>query len=288
MIHMTFSIVGFDPKTGELGVAVASKFLAVGSLVPWAKAGVGAVATQSWANVDYGYKGLELLAKGKSAQEVLNQLVAEDEHKEVRQVGMVDAMGNAATYTGEMCYPWAGGITGPNFSCQGNILVSEETVKAMANTFQHAEGTLAERLLKALLAGEKAGGDSRGKQSASLLVVKKGGGYGGNHDRYIDLRVDDHAEPVSELLRIYGLHQLYFNRTRPEDLLPVEGELKTRLMEYLLKLGYVKSVEVNDHELYEAVKSFHLIENFDERVQEPGWIDRKVVEFMEQLVTTKG
>jgi uncharacterized Ntn-hydrolase superfamily protein len=288
MMNMTFSIVGFDPKTGELGVAVASKFLAVGSLVPWAKAGVGAVATQSWANVDYGRIGLELLVQGKSAQEALSQLVAEDEHKEVRQVGMVDANGNAATYTGESCYPWAGGITGPNFACQGNILVGEETVKAMAHAFQKTEGTLAERLLKALLAGEEAGGDSRGKQSASLLVVKEGGGYGGNHDRYIDLRVDDHTEPVRELIRIFELHQLYFNRTRPEDLLPIEGDLKTKLIGYLMKLGFVKSIDINDHDLYESVKSFHLIENFDERIQEPGWIDRKVVEFMVQLAATKG
>ncbi|MCK9909669.1 DUF1028 domain-containing protein, partial [Microbacteriaceae bacterium K1510] len=201
-MNMTFSIVGYDPKTGEHGIAVASKFLAAAALVSWAKGGVGAIATQSWVNVQYGTNGLTLLEQGKTAEEALRQLTESDEGRSVRQAGIVDARGNSATYTGDDCHPWAGGITGPHFACQGNILESEETVKAMAHAFQNTAGDLSHRLLQALLAGERAGGDSRGKQSAGLLVVKENGGYGGNNDRYIDLRVDDHPNPVKELIRI--------------------------------------------------------------------------------------
>jgi len=285
---MTFSIVGFDPKTGELGVAVASKFLSVGSIVPWAKAGVGAVATQSWANVDYGIKGLELLAQGLSPEQVVQKISLEDEGRADRQVGMVDAKGRSSTYSGENCYNWAGGIAGENFACQGNILVDENTVKAMADTFQMEEGTFAERLLKALQAGENAGGDSRGKQSAAILIVKEGGGYGGNHDRYLDLRVDDHKEPVQELIRLYQLHQLYFEKPNPEDILAIDDSLKRELISSLTKLDYFKNIEeITDDTFYEALRSFQLIENFDERIQENGLIDKKVVEFMNGLVENK-
>ncbi|WP_019122258.1 DUF1028 domain-containing protein [Brevibacillus massiliensis] len=284
----TFSIVGFDPETKELGVAVASKFLSVGSIVPWAKAGVGAVATQSWANTDYGTKGLELLAQGKSAQEVLDQLVAEDEGRSVRQVGIVDARGNSATHTGEECHAWAGGIAGPNFSAQGNILVDENTVKAMAETFQSTKGSLAERLLKALLAGEEAGGDSRGKQSAALLIVKEGGGYGGKIDKYIDLRVDDHQEPVRELFRLFGLHQLYFLKPKAEDILEVDEALRAKLASNLIALGYLTIENATDDAVfYEKLKEFQLIENFDERIQEAGKVDKHVVAFMDQLAAKR-
>jgi uncharacterized Ntn-hydrolase superfamily protein len=284
----TFSIVGFDPETKELGVAVASKFLSVGSIVPWAKAGVGAVATQSWANTDYGTKGLELLAQGKSAQEVLDQLVAEDEGRSVRQVGIVDARGNSATHTGEECHAWAGGIAGPNFSAQGNILVDEKTVKAMAETFQSTKGSLAERLLKALLAGEEAGGDSRGKQSAALLIVKEGGGYGGKIDKYIDLRVDDHQEPVRELFRLFGLHQLYFLKPKAEDILEVDEALRAKLASNLIALGYLTIENATDDAVfYEKLKEFQLIENFDERIQEAGKVDKHVVAFMDQLAAKR-
>ncbi|GAA4712584.1 DUF1028 domain-containing protein [Brevibacillus fulvus] len=285
----TFSIVGFDPETGELGVAVASKFLAVGAIVPWAKAGVGAVATQSWANTDYGTKGLELLAQGMTAQQVLDQLVAEDEGRLVRQVGMVDAKGNSATYTGEECHAWAGGITGPNFAAQGNILVDEQTVQAMAQTFQSAAGSLAERLLAALQAGEDAGGDSRGKQSAALLIVKEGGGYGGKIDKYIDLRVDDHLEPVRELNRLFYLHQLYFTKPRPEDFLEIDEPLRKKLQDHLVALGYLTAEDQQNPALFfEKLHEFQLIENFDERIAEAGKVDKKVVEFMEQLAAKKG
>lgn len=208
----TFSIVGFDPETNELGIAVASKFLGVGAIVPFAKAGVGAIATQSLANLDYGPKGLELLVKGLSPREVLDELTTNDEQSSLRQVGVVDAKGNSATLTGEDCYEWAGGRAGTNFSVQGNILVDQTTVERMETVFTETEGCLAHRLLKALMAGEEAGGDSRGKQSAALLVVKENGSYGGYNDRYIDLRVDDHTEPVNELNRLYELHQQFFEK----------------------------------------------------------------------------
>ncbi|MBO8173547.1 MAG: DUF1028 domain-containing protein [Bacillaceae bacterium] len=283
----TFSIVGYDPDTGELGVAVASKFLAAGSLVPWAKAGVGAVATQSWVNTAYGTKGLELLSQGYTPQEALDKLVEEDDGRAVRQVGIVDVKGNSATYTGEECYEWAGGVTGPNFACQGNILVNEDTVTAMAETFQREKGDLSDRLLKAMLAGQEAGGDKRGKQSAGILVVKEGGGYGGFDDKYMDLRVDDHPDPIRELMRIHDLHKLYFKKSAPEDILDIKGDLREQLVDHLYQLKYLTEKNVSDDQLFEALKSFHLIENFDERIQEPGRVDKKVIAFMETLVREK-
>ncbi|WP_034747008.1 DUF1028 domain-containing protein [Halalkalibacter wakoensis] len=284
----TFSIVGFDPETKELGVAVASKFLSVGSVVPWAKAGVGAIATQSWANPAYGSRGLELMAEGKSAQEVLAIITEEDDNKAVRQVGLVDAFGGSATFSGDECHPWAGGIAGTNFACQGNILVDEKTTQAMAETFEKVKGDLATRLTKALLAGDEAGGDSRGKQSAALLVVKEKGGYGGFNDRYIDLRVDDHTEPVKELERILELHQLYFKKSAKEEISAIENEIKGRLTKGLTKLEYIKTDNPSEEQLFEALHTFQLIENFDERIQETGFIDNKVLEFMESLAARKG
>jgi uncharacterized Ntn-hydrolase superfamily protein len=198
----TFSIVAFDPKTGDLGVAVASRVLAVGAVVPYAQAGVGAIATQAFANTTYGPKGLALLRKGLTPEQVLKRLLAEDKDREQRQVGIVDAKGRAAAFTGKKCLPWAGHLVGKGYTVQGNILAGEQVVKAMAQAFENTKGELAERLMAALEAGESAGGDARGKQSAALLVVRKGGGYGGFDDRYIDLRVDDHPEPVKELRRL--------------------------------------------------------------------------------------
>ena len=201
----TFSIVAYDPDRQEWGVGVASKFLAVGAVVPWAKAGVGAVATQSFANTSYGPKGLELLAQGKSAEEVIKLLTEDDKQKETRQVGIIDTKGNSATFTGTKCMAWAGGKTGKNFTCQGNILTGEAVVNDMAKAFEDAKGPLAWRIMAALEAAEKAGGDKRGKQSAAILVVRDKGGYGGFNDRAIDFRVDDHAGPVQELGRILSL-----------------------------------------------------------------------------------
>ena len=203
----TFSIVGFDPATGDLGIAVESRFFAVGSVVPWARAGVGAIATQSYANTTFGPKGLDLLGRGKSAQEALDALVREDPDADRRQAGIVDSQGRPATFTGAKCNPWAGGRTGKYFTVQGNILTGKEVVEAMAATFEGTAGiSLADRLVKSLAAGQAAGGDSRGQQSAALLVVRAKGGYGGYNDRYIDLRVDDHPKPIEELSRLLEIH----------------------------------------------------------------------------------
>lgn len=198
----TFSIVGRDPENGDLGVAVQSKFFAVGAVVPWAKAGVGAVATQSWTNTTYGSKGLELLENGLSAQETLDRLVAEDEGRSQRQVGIIDADGNVANYTGDECMEWAGARSGENYTAQGNLLTGEAVVDAMAEAFEETEGELAEKLMAALIAGQEKGGDRRGQQAAALLVVRDDGGEGGFNDRYIDLRVDDHKQPIKELHRL--------------------------------------------------------------------------------------
>jgi uncharacterized Ntn-hydrolase superfamily protein len=211
----TFSIVAYDPETQELGVAVQSKFLAVGWLVPWAKAGVGAIATQSYANTTYGPKGLELLADSLAPEEVIKRLTEGDEGRARRQVGVIDAQGRAATFTGEECNEWAGGKTGENYAVQGNILAGEEVVDAMAKAFETTQGELGARLIAALEAGQEAGGDTRGMQSAALLIVRDGWGYGGFNDRYRDLRVDDHDEPIQELRRIYEMHKRIFRQ--PEE-----------------------------------------------------------------------
>jgi len=203
----TFSIVAYDPATGELGVAVQSRFFTVGNVVPWAKAGVGTVATQAYANTSFGWRGLELLEAGLNAQEAVDILIRTDDGAARRQLGIVDASGNSATYTGIGCSDWAGGRRGENYAVQGNILAGEEVVAGMEEAFLTTEGTLAERLYAALLEGEANGGDSRGKQSAALLVVKKDAGYGGFTDRAIDIRVDDHPEPFKELGRLLKLAQ---------------------------------------------------------------------------------
>lgn len=203
----TFSIVAYDPATGELGVAVQSKFFAVGTVVPWAKAGVGAVATQSYANTTYGPRGLEMLETGMSPQQVMDSLTRPDEMRARRQAGIIDAKGNAVTYTGDSCLAWAGGKTGQYYACQGNILTSQAVVDAMAAAYEASKGELAERLLVAMEAGQRQGGDSRGMQSMSLLVVKEEGGYSGYTDRYIDLRVDDAPDPFKEMRRLLRIQQ---------------------------------------------------------------------------------
>ncbi len=211
----TFSIVAFDPATQELGIAVASRVVGVGAVVPYAKAGVGAIATQASANPRYGPDGLALLEAGKSAEETVAALTATDQRSDRRQLGVVDAQGRAFTFTGERCMAWAGGIAGANFCVQGNILAGEGVVSAMAEAFASGTGLLEERLLSALKAGDAAGGDKRGKQSAALLVVRAGWGYAGGNDRYRDVRVDDHEAPIVELERVLRLHQTMFRR--PSD-----------------------------------------------------------------------
>jgi uncharacterized Ntn-hydrolase superfamily protein len=202
---MTFSIVATDPERRDLGIAVASRFPCVGAVVPWARAGAGAVATQSWANTSFGPDGLALMAEGVPASEALDRLLAADDGREDRQVGFVDPSGAAVTFTGSRCMDWAGGVTGDGFAAQGNILAGEAVVAELARAFTEAEGDLCDRLLAALIAGDAAGGDQRGRQSAALLVVREGGGYEGRNDRYIDLRVDDHADPIGELQRLFAV-----------------------------------------------------------------------------------
>jgi uncharacterized Ntn-hydrolase superfamily protein len=226
----TFSIVGFDPETGETGVAVASKFLAVGSVVPWVEAGAGAIATQAYANTTYGPEGLALLRAGLGAQAVLDSLVAMDGGRDERQVGIVDSEGGSATYTGKGCIAWAGGKAGKHYACQGNILVDENTVNAMARTFEETTGPLATRLVRALKAGESAGGDSRGKQSAAIYIAKEGGGYQGMNDRYIDLRVDDHDDPITELQRLLSI-QLAYQALYKAMVMKEEGDLPGAICE---------------------------------------------------------
>jgi len=208
----TFSIVGCDPETGALGIAVQSKFFAVGSVVPWAEAEVGAIATQSWANTTYGPNGLKLLKSGFSAEQTLERLIADDPEHAKRQVGIVDAKGNVANYTGDECKEWAGAVSGKYYTAQGNILAGENVVKAMGRAFEETEGELGDKLMVALLAGQEAGGDTRGQQSAALLVVQKHSGYGGFNDRYIDLRVDDAEKPIEELQRLLEIHKRFVPR----------------------------------------------------------------------------
>lgn len=235
----TFSIVAADPDRGEWGVAVQSKFIAVGAVVPWAQAPVGALATQAEANIKWGPDGLALLKGGLSAEDVVRKLTAADPHREHRQLGVVDSKGRAAAYTGSACMEWAGHVVGDSFACQGNILLGPDVVSAMAKTMASTPGDLADRLLAALAAGQKMGGDRRGQQSAALLVVKPGGSYGGTLDRYIDVRVDDHPAPIEELRRIFALYDMtLLSREDPSTLVALRGEVAQQVQADLRSLGY--------------------------------------------------
>ena len=234
----TYSLVACDLERGQWGVATQSKFLAVGSVVPWAEPHAGAVATQSYANPRYGPDGLALLRQGLSADEVVTRLTEADDGRDQRQLGVVDAQGRAATFTGPACHEWAGGRTGAGYAAQGNILVSGDTVDALAESFESSAGPLAERLLDALAAGQAAGGDRRGQQSAALLVVERDGGYAGLSDTLVDLRVDDHEAPIEELRRLYLLHRRLFGSTPREKWVPVDDALRAELDDRLARLGY--------------------------------------------------
>jgi uncharacterized Ntn-hydrolase superfamily protein len=268
----TYSIVACDLEAGQWGVATQSKFLAVGSVVPWAAPGVGAVATQAYANPRYGPDGLQLLGEGLAAAEVIARLTDADEGRADRQLGVVDARGVGATYTGADCMEWAGGLAGPGFAAQGNILVGEGTVAALATTFTATDGQpLAARLLECLAAAQAAGGDRRGQQSAALLVVEKDGGYAGLSDSLVDLRVDDHEQPVTELARLYAMHLLLFGKTPRERWVDIDDELRTELTERLGQLGY-------SGELDRAFADWAGTENLEERVDGLGKIDPVVLQ----------
>jgi uncharacterized Ntn-hydrolase superfamily protein len=281
---MTFSLVA---RQGDaLGVAVASKFLAVGGLVPACRAGVGAIASQAFANLSYGRRGLELLASGLSARDVVARLTADDEMREQRQVGVVDAAGGAATFTGAECFEWAGGRTGDGWAAQGNILAGPDVVDALGVAFEAAEGDLAARLTAALRAGDEAGGDRRGRQGAGLIVVSPGGGYGGTTDVAVDLRVDDHPDPVGELARLLDLHRLYFSKPKPEDLVDIDGALANEIQKLLNAAGHaVNQTGTYDEATAKALAAFAGWENLEERLVEGARVDRHIIDALRSKTT---
>jgi uncharacterized Ntn-hydrolase superfamily protein len=307
---VTFSIVARDRATGDLGVAVQSRFLAVGSVVPWARAGVGAIATQSYANVRFGPDGLALLEGGDTAERTLAALVEADGMREERQAGIVDARGRAATFTGRSCFAWAGGRTGPDYAAQGNILAGSSVVDGMADTFEAGGRPFPELLVACLAAADAAGGDRRGRQSAALLIVRDGGGYGGGNDRWIDLRVDDHPDPIAELGRLLDLTHLYLERPAASELIAVDAALAGELRAALERLGWGPDTtgepvyapmwpdesepeqdrpfvgeprslpEGWDAAWQERFLAWMAVENLEERTAAPGWIDPRVLAYL--------
>lgn len=280
----TFSIVALDPAAGEVGVAVASKFLAVGAVVPWAEAGAGAIATQAWANLSYGPRGLDLLRQNVPAEEVIARLTEADEGREHRQLGVVDAHGRAATWTGRECLNWAGGRTGAGYACQGNILIGEAVVAAMAETFEAATNSLPERLVAALAAGQGEGGDSRGQQAAALYVAKAGASYGGYLDRYVDLRVDDHDAPIARLDDLLRLHRLYFSGPDASKLTRAAGEVARQIQEALAALRFYSGPVTGryDDATRDAFRRWASLENFEERFRDDDLVDRDVLSFLRE------
>jgi uncharacterized Ntn-hydrolase superfamily protein len=273
---VTFSIVAHDPQTASWGVAVASKCLAVGFAVPWGRAGVGAIATQALANLAYGPDGLAELTAGRSAAETVERLTAADPEREQRQLGVVDAAGRAASHTGAACLDWAGHQGGDGLALQGNILAGPQVLDAMRAAFGEAAGApFARRLLAAVRAGDRAGGDRRGRQSAALRVWRAGAAYGGGLDVAVDLRVDDHADPVAELERLLGLQELYFGRPDPATLLPLEGELAAEVAALLARVGYDPAAKGG---LQPALDEWSGTENYEERMTTPGRLDPVVLE----------
>lgn len=236
-LHVTYSIVALDPATGDLGVAVQSKFLAVGAVVPWARAGVGAIATQSFANVRYGLDGLALLEGGASASDALNRLVANDPLRSQRQAGIVDASGGSASHTGDECFAWAGGRTGPGYAAQGNILAGAAVVDGLVDTLLAGGRPFPELLVACLAAADEAGGDRRGRESAALYIVREAGGYGGGNDRWVDLRVDHSDDPIGDLGRLLDLQRLYLDRPAVDQLLPITDELAAELRRRMTSIG---------------------------------------------------
>jgi uncharacterized Ntn-hydrolase superfamily protein len=280
---MTFSIVAFDPDSESWGIAVASKFLAVGAVVPWGRAGAGAVATQAMANLSYGPDGLELLGDGVPADEVIARLTDGDPEREHRQVGLVDAQGRAATFTGGSCSDWAGGEVGDGCAVQGNILAGPQVLTEMLAAWRdHADQAFDRRLLAVLTAGDRAGGDRRGRQGAALRVWRAGAAYGGVLDGAVDLRVDDHRNPIDELGRLLALQELYFGESDPDSLLPLEGALATEVAAALATLGHPTSAGTS---LAEALEAWASIENFEERLV-PGKLDPVVLEQLRRQAAT--
>ena len=286
---MTFSIVACDLERGDWGVAVASKFPAVGSVVPWAKAGVGAIATQAHANADYGPDGLGLLREGVSAAAAVARLTGADDNSAARQLGMVDASGGAASFTGDECMSWAGGMSGDGFSCQGNILVGPDVVDALARAFRAAEGELADRLVAALVAGDAAGGDRRGRQAAALLVVREGAGYDGRNDRYIDLRVDDHTDPVTELARVFSVYDDDY-LIRNDRLMEATPDLVREMQSALTRTGHYRGDAHGelDEATREALADFAGQVNLESKIREDGRLYRSLVREVQEVSGAAG
>jgi len=275
VIVSAYSVAACDLEAVQWGVAVQSKFLAVGSVVPWAKPHVGAIATQAYANPQYGPDGLALLRQGLTAEEVVDRLVEADGGRAERQVRIVDANGGSASYTGPGCRGWAGHRTGPGYAAQGNILVGPDTVDAIAVTFEQTRGeSLERRLIECLAAAQVAGGDRRGQQSASLLVVQRSGGYAQLSDVVVDLRVDDHERPIEELRRLYKLHFRLFGVTPREDWLPLEGGVRSEVDSRLATAGY------------ESLRAWAGVENLEERLDSDGaTIDPVVLEALREATS---
>ncbi|MBI5840060.1 MAG: DUF1028 domain-containing protein [Chloroflexi bacterium] len=280
---MTFSIVACDLKEQAWGIAVASKFPAVGAVAPWAQAGAGAVATQSFANTSFGPRGLEFMAQGLSAEETLARLLQDDPDRELRQVGLVDAKGGAATYSGNGCFNWAGGVKGKGYAIQGNILKSAKVVPAMKDAFLKTKGSLPSRLHAALYAGDRAGGDKRGRQSAAIYVVKPKGGYGGFVDRWVDYRVDDHEDPVTRLGELLELHNLYFGKSPEAERVTLKGNNLKRIQQILINEKYLRGGPSGkfDDRAKKAFTEFIGNENFEERSDpSAGWVDKPVLKYL--------
>jgi uncharacterized Ntn-hydrolase superfamily protein len=283
----TFSIVAYDADEQAWGVAVASKFLAAGAVVSWAQAGVGAVATQAFAKIGYGPDGLALMASGISASDALEKLLADDPKREERQLGMVDAQGRAAAHTGANCFEWAGHVVGEGFACQGNILAGEVVPNSMASAFRATKGELADRLVAALAAGDRVGGDKRGKQAAAVLVVRPNGGYGGDTDRYLDLRVDDHETPIIRLGELLDMHHLFFGASKPEDLLPIDDQIASELQTILIKQDYMQGEADGNWDALTQQAFWEMVgnENLEERWNlegDTGRIDKVVLDYLRQ------
>ncbi len=279
----TFSIAARDPENGDLGIIVQSKFPAVGAMVPWAWAEVGAVATQAWANISYGERGLYLMMEGKSASETLKELIDSDDGREHRQVGIVDAKGRVATHTGKECMDWAGHVIGDGFTCQGNILAGEAVVNDMADAYEKAEGDITDKLFAGLKAGQAAGGDKRGMQSAAILVVRKNGGYEGGNDRWVDVRVDEHQSPIEELERIFAVYDMtLLSREDPSNLFPIDGPVAQRVQSILHDFGYLKEVSLDEYwtsDAEGALQTWMSVENFENKYVE-GKIWKSVMDYL--------
>jgi uncharacterized Ntn-hydrolase superfamily protein len=281
----TFSIVAFDSRNGDLGVAVESKFPAVGAIVPWAKANVGAIATQALINVSYGPTGLKMLEGGLSAEETLQKMTAADLQPEVRQAAVVDTKGRVAAHTGKECLDWAGHVTGDGYSCQGNILASSKVVESMAKAYEETKGDLIDKLLQALTAGQGAGGDRRGQQSAAILIVREKGGYEGYTDKYLDLRVDDHPNPIEELKRVFKAYDItMLSREDPRNLLTIDRDVTTILQRNLKKLGmYNGPITGNlDAATKKSLDEWVNINNFENRMREEGRIWKSILDYLEE------